>query len=138
MMCMNKGNNHFCCCIFSLIASLIAAIAISAVFYTGLITSVATLIYFTLVVGILGLIYVLLTAFCGGRHHCNSIKDSCLITSIIGSIVTSIFALTITSLATLTLSVAILIGAIAFFLITTLINLATIFIDKLCGNHCED
>ena len=138
MCSINKGNNNLCCCIFSIIASLIAAIGIAAVFYTGLITSVATLIYFTLVVGILGLLYVLFTAFCGGRNSCNSLKNSCLVPSIVGSIVTSIFALTITSLATFTFGTAILIGAVAFFLITNLINLVSVIVEKLCSNPCED
>ncbi len=138
MMCMNKGNNHFCCCIFNIIASLIAAVGIAGVFYTGLITSVTTLIYFSLVLGILGLIYILFTAFCGGRHQCNNLKDSCLTAGIVGSIVTSIFALTITALTVGSLTVGILIGAVAFFLVTNLINFINLIISKLCGNCCEE
>ncbi len=138
MMCMNKGNNNACCCIFSIIASLIAAAGIAVVFYAGLITSIPVLIYFTLVLGILGILYILFTLFCGGKHQCNAIKDSCLITTSIGSIITSAFALSLTTLAIGSLTVGILIGAVAFFLISNLISLANIFVGKSCNNHCED
>ena len=137
-MCMKKESNSFCCCLFRIIASLIAAVGIAGVFYTGLITSVATLIYFTLVLVILGLLYVLFTAFCGGRHQCNNLTDSCLISSIVGSIVTSIFALTLTALVAGSITTTILIGAIAFFLINNLINFVNLIVSKLCGNRCED
>ena len=136
-MCMNKGNNHFCCCIFSLIASIVTAIAIAGIFYTGLITSITTLVYFTLVLGILGLLYIIFTVFCGGKHQCNAIKNSCLITTSIGAIVTSAFALSIT-LAPASITVGILIGAVAFFLISSLLTLVNLIVDSLCNNHCSD
>lgn len=138
MMCnMNKTNNS-CCCIFSIIASLIAAAGIAVVFYAGFITSIATLIYFTLILGVLGALYVLFTLFCGGKHQCYAIQDSCLITTIVGSIVTSAIALSLTALPTLSITVGILIGAVAFFLITNLINLLTLLVNKSCRNRCDD
>lgn len=138
MMCMNKGTNHSCCCIFSILASLIGAIGIAVVFYTGLITSIATLIYFTLVLGILGLLYILVSIFCGGKHPCTVIKDSCLVTTVVGSIVTSAIALSLTSLATASITVGILIGVVAFFLISNLITLINVIIEKFCHNRCDD
>lgn len=137
-MCMKNENNNLCCCIFTIIASLLAAAGIAGIFYAGLITSIATLLYITLILGILGLLYILITIFCGGRYQCKKIKESCLIPTSVGSIVTSIFALTATGLATGAITVAILIGAVAFFLVSTLINLANIFLDKLCGTKCDD
>ena len=138
-MCMtNKKTNNKCCCIFTIIAILLTAAAIAAVFFSGLITSVATLLFFTLILGILGLLYILFTVFCGGRHQCNCIKNSCLITTSVGSIVTSLFALTLSNLATFSVTVAILIGAVAFFLISNLINIINVIICNLCDNRCSD
>lgn len=137
-MCMSKGNNNICCCIFSIIASLIAAAGIAVVFYAGLITSITVLIYFTLVLGILGILYILFTLFCGGRHQCNEIKNSCLITTSIGSIITSAFALSLTALVPASLTIGILIGAVAFFLMSNLITLVNIIVGKFCNNRCDD
>lgn len=137
-MCMKKETNSICCCIFSIITTLIAAVGIAGVFYNGLIASVATLLYFTLILGVLGILYIVFTVFCGGRYQCKSIKDSCLITTSIGSIVTSAFALSLTTLATGSITVAILIGSVALFLISNLINLVNVIVNKLCNNRCED
>lgn len=137
-MCMNKEKNISCCCIFTIIASLLTAAGIAAVFFSGLITSVATLLYFTLILGIIGLLFILFTVFCGGRHQCDCIKDYCLITTSVGSIITSAFALSLTTLATASITVAILIGAVAFFLISNLIALLNVIICKLCGHRCDD
>ena len=137
-MCINKEKNNICCCIFTIIASLIAAAGIAATFYSGLITSVTTLLYFTLILGILVLLYVLFVAFCGRRRQCNDIKDSCLITTSVDSIIISIFALPITSLPASSVTSAILIGAVGFFLISNLINIINLIIDKLCKSDCND
>lgn len=137
-MCINKEKNNSCCCIFTIIASLLTAAGIAAVFFNGLITSIATLLYFTLILGILGLLLILYTVFCGRTRQCNCIKDSCLITTSIGSIITSIFALSLSSLATFSITVAILIGAVSFFLISNLISIFNIIICKLCNYRCED
>lgn len=136
-MCMNKGNNNACCCVFSIIASLLTAVGIAGVFYAGLIASITTLIYFTLVLGILGILYIVFSIFCGGKHQCKAIQDSCLITTSIGSIVTSAFALALTTLATGSLTVGILIAAVSFFLITNLITLVNIIVSKSCHNYCD-
>lgn len=138
MCSMNKGNNNACCCIFSIIASLIAAAGIAVVFYSGLIVSIATLIYFTLVLGILGILYILITLFCGGRHQCNEIKNSCLITTSVGSIVTSAIALSLTTLPIASITAGILVGAVAFFLVSNLITLVNILVAKSCNNGCEN
>ena len=137
-MYINKEKNISCCFIFTIIASLLTATGIAAVFFSGLITSVATLLYFTLILGIIGLLFILFVLFCGGKHECNCIKDSCLITTSIGSIITSAFALSLTSLAAFSITVAILIGAVDFFLISNLIALLNIIVCKLCDNRCDD
>jgi len=137
-MCINKETNSSCCCIFSILSAILVGVSISAIFFTGLITSIITLVYITLVVGILALLYVLFTAFYGGKRNCNSLNNSCLATTSIGSIVTSIFALTATSLATFSIPVAILIGVIAFFFISNLFNIVNYIITKLCSSYCKD
>lgn len=137
-MCMNKETNNGCCCLFSIIASLIAAAGIAVVFYAGLVTSIATLIYFTLILGILGILYIVFSLFCGGKYQCQNIQNSCLITTSIGSIVTSAFALSLTALPVVSLTVGILIGAVAFFLISNLIALVNILVGKHCNGRCDD
>ena len=55
-MCLkteNKENNK-CCCAINLISALIAAVGISALFFSGLIASITTLIVITLILSILG------------------------------------------------------------------------------------
>lgn len=79
-MCMNKGTNNPCCCAFSIIGALLAAVGIAGIFYAGLITAIIPLIYVTLVLGILVLLYAFITAFCGGKHSCAAL-DSCLISA---------------------------------------------------------
>lgn len=137
-MCMNKENKDACCCIYTIIASLIAAVGIAGVFYAGLIASITTLIYFTLVLGILGILYIVFSVFCGGKHQCKAIQNSCLITTSIGSIITSAFALALSTLATGSLTVGILIAAVSFFLISNLIALVSILVGKSCHNRCDD
>ena len=137
-MCINKGTNTGCCCIYSIIASLIASAGIAVVFYAGLITSILALIYFTLVLGVLGILYIVFAVFFGRRHQCRSIQDSCLITTSIGSIVTSAFALSLTALPTASLTVGILIGAVAFFLMSNLIAIVNIVVGKHCNGRCDD
>ena len=71
------------------------------------------------------------------EEGCYCIDKNCLITTMVGSIITSIFALTITSLATLSIPVAILIGAVAFFLISNLIALIKTIICVICLMRCR-
>lgn len=131
---MHKSNN-ICCCVFSIIASLLAGAGIAALFVTGLLTSVTSLVIVTLILGILGLLYVIFTLFCGTKHQCNCIKKSCLVATTVGSIVTSIFALTASSLP-VSISVAIFIGVVVFFLVSNLISLVNVILCKSCGNNC--
>jgi len=136
-MCMNKEANSLCCCIFTIITSLLSAAGISALFFSSLITSVTALLVVTLVLGILGLLYVLFTTFCGKKYQCKYIKESCLIPTSIGAIITTVFALTATSLA-VSVTTSILIGAVGFFLVANLINLVNVVLCKLCFSYCED
>ena len=137
-MCMNKSTNNPCCCLFSIVGTLLAAVGIAAIFYSGLITTIATLLYVTLVLGILVLLYVVITAFCGGRHQCAILNDSCLITAAVGSIITSVFALAATTLVAGSLSVGILIGAVAYFLISNIFNNVKLIIRKLFNGYFKD
>ncbi len=131
-MCFNKDNKS-CCCFTAILSALLGAAGIAAVFFSGLIGSIITLIYITLILGILGLIFLFIPS-CNRDKYCNIFAKSCLVPSIVGSIITSIFALTLSSLATFSIPVAILIGVIAFFLILSLINLVNIILEFTCNN----
>lgn len=133
-MC-NKENND--CYLLTLVSSILGAIGIAAVFYTGIITSVIALVAVTLVFGIISLITLIALLYSSRDEGCYCINKNCLITSMVGSIVTSIFALAVTGLATLSIPVAILIGAVAFFLITNLIALIKTIICVICITRCR-
>jgi hypothetical protein len=135
-MCSSNKDNNFCY-LLTLISSILGAIGIAAVFYTGLITSVIALAAVTLVFGIFSLIALIVLLYCKMEEGCYCIDKNCLITTMVGSIITSIFALTITSLATLSIPVAILIGAVAFFLISNLIALIKTIICVICLMRCR-
>ncbi len=136
-MCMNKGTNNPCCCAFSIIGALLAAVGIAGIFYAGLIVAIIPLVYVTLVLGILVLLYAFITAFCGGRHQCAAL-DSCLISTAVGSVITSAFALAATTLPAASLTVGILIAAVAFFLVSNLFNIVNLIIGKLCKGYCKE
>lgn len=137
-MCMNKQTNNRCCCIYAILASLIGAAGVAGLFLAGLITTISVLLYVTLGLGILGLLYLILTALCGRKSECSILKNNCLVESSVGSIITSIFALTATALTPVSIPLAILIGAVAFFLFSNIFNLINIFIRKLCSHDCDD
>ena len=135
-MCNINKNNNLCCCVFNIITSLIAGAGIAAYFFVGVLTSINALIYITLILGILGLLYVLFSAFGGSKRTCDSLKDSCLATSSVISIVLSSFALSFSSFPAVSIPVAIFIGALTFAFISNLINVIKVIIDKLCGRRC--
>lgn len=138
-MCFRNenGNNNSCCCAITIISALIAAIGIAAIFFAGVVTSITTLIVITLVLGILGLLYVIITNVCGNRN-CKIIDRLCLVPTIVGSIVVPIFALVTAELPAGSITSALFIGAVAFFLILSLINLLRIILFSLCSNRCND
>ena len=127
-MCSSNKDNNFCY-LLTLISSILGAIGIAAVFYTGLITSVIALAAVTLVFGIFSLIALIVLLYCKMEEGCYCIDKNCLITTMVGSIITSIFALSI--------PVAILIGAVAFFLISNLIALIKTIICVICLMRCR-
>lgn len=135
MCSSNKENNS--CYLLSLITSILGAVGIAAVFYAGLITSVIALAAVTLVFGIFSLIALITLLYCRKEEGCYCINKNCLITTMVGSIITSIFALTITSLATFSIPVAILIGVVAFFLISNLIALIKTIVCAICIIRCR-
>lgn len=120
-MCTSR--EYKCCCLFTILTSLIVAGAIAAVFFAGIIPSIPVLLYITLIVGLAGLLYLEISYYCSEKKYCTYPVDKCLIASLVGSVITSLFALTVTSLATGSIPVAILIGAVAFFLVSTIINI---------------
>lgn len=132
----NKDNNP-CCCAITIISALVAAIGVAAIFFAGLIASVTTLIVITLVLGILGLLYVIITNVCGNRN-CKIIDKLCLVPTIVGAIVVPIFALVAAELSAGSIAVAFLVGAVVFFLILSLVNLLHIIFLFLCSNRCDD
>jgi len=114
-MC-NKENND--CYLLSLVSSILGAIGIAAVFYTGIITSVIALVAVTLVLGIISLITLIALLYCSRDEGCYCINKN-------------------SGLATLSIPVAILIGAVAFFLITNLIALIKTIICVICITRCR-
>lgn len=130
-MCTNRENTT-CCCLFTIVGSLLAAVGIAAVFFAGLITAIVALLYITLILGLAGILYLEISYYCSERRFCSCPVDVCLIASSVGAIITSIFALTITTLAAASIPAAILIGAVAFFLISTIINFLVRFFQMFC------
>lgn len=120
---LNKENNVFYY-IFALITGIFAAIGIAAVFFGGLIAAIAVLLYITLVVGILSLILIVFLVFANRRKEIEyfCINKSVLIPTTVGAIISSIFALALTALPVAFAPTAILVGVVAFFLVTTIIN----------------
>lgn len=134
---MINQENNICSCLFNILASIIGAIGIAAIFYAGLITSIITLVIITLIFGVISLITVAFLLYCKREEGCYCINKSYLVTTFIGSIIASSFALAATALTTLSIPVAILIGAVAFFLISNLINLINTIICVICINRCR-
>ena len=137
---MYKDKNNICTCIFNIIASLVAAAGIAAVFFAGLVTSIITLVIITLILGGLVLIGFILKLFCGRKRNCECLESSTLPGSAIGAIITSIFALTLATLAAGSIPAAILIGAVAFFLVSLIIGIVDFLICTFCANRycCKD
>jgi len=75
-MC-NKENND--CYLLSLVSSILGAIGIAAVFYTGIITSVIALVAVTLVLGIISLITLIALLYCSRDEGCYCINKNCLV-----------------------------------------------------------
>lgn len=133
---MYKDRNNICTCIFNIIASLVVAAGIAAVFFAGLVTSILTLVVITLILGALTLIGLILKIFCGRRRNCECLDNSTLTASAIGAIITSIFALTLAALTAGSIPAAILVGAVAFFLVSLIIGIVDFLICIFCGNRC--
>ena len=133
---MYKDKNNICTCIFNIITSLVVAAGIAAVFFAELVTSIITLIIITLILGGLTLIGLVFNVFCGRKRNCECLYTSSLTASAIGAIITSIFALTLSTLSASSISAAILIGAIAFFLVSLIIGIADFLICLFCNNRC--
>ena len=131
----NKENN-VCCCIFTIIAGLIAGAGIAATFFAGLVVSIPVLLIVTLVFGVLSLLFIAFQFFSNREESCHCI-DNCLIASTVGSIITSIFALALTTLAAASIPAAILVGAVAFFLVTNLIFVISAILCFLCVRRCR-
>ncbi len=133
-MCKNK--NIFCP-LFNIIASLITAIGIAGAFFLELIVSVPTLVVITLILGITGIIAIVAILVCNKKYRCDCLEDGYLIGSTVGAIITSVFALTLLSLPTFALGSALLIGAVAFFLVSQIINLVNLLVCRLCNDRCD-
>lgn len=112
--------NNACCCVYSILASIIGGIGIAAAAFAGIIPSVLALIIVTLVLGAISLVALVVKTLCGRKRDG---IDVCYIAAMVGAIVTSLFALTAIALPGATVAVALLIGAVAYFLIATIINL---------------
>ena len=137
-MCKEKSN--ICSCIFNIISSVLVAVAIAIVFYTGLVPAIAALLYITLILSILGLIGLVIACILCKKTICTCVKSTYFVTSAIGAIITSAFALAATGLASASIPVAILIGAVAFFLVSFLISAIKLLICLFCNTKscCYD
>lgn len=135
-MCFNKENN-LCCCAITVLSALLGAAGIAAVFFGGFIASITTLLVITLILGIISLLFIILNSVCN-KKSCKDENKFCLVQSSVGSIVTSLFALFLTTLPTGAFTVAILIGAVAFFLLLNLINILNLFLDSFDKNKYDN
>lgn len=133
---MYKDKNDICTCIFNIIASLVVAAGIAAVFFAGLVTSIITLVIITLILGSLILIGLVLKVLCGRKRNCECLDNSTLPASAIGAIITSIFTLTLAALTAGSIPAAILVGAVAFFLVSLIIGIADFLICFFCNTRC--
>ena len=133
---MYKDKNNICICIFNIIASLLVAAGVAAVFFAGLVASIFTLIIITLILGTLVLIAVLLKVLCGRKRNCECLENSILPAAAIGAIITSIFALTIAALTAGSIGAAILVGAVTFFLVSLIIGIVDFLICTFCTKRC--
>lgn len=106
--------------LYAIIASIIGAVGIAGAFFAGAIASVTALLVVTLVLGAIALLILIIKSI--GSRRRDGI-DTPFIAAMVGSIVTSIFGLTAIALPTGIVAVALLIGAVAFFLIANIINL---------------
>jgi len=131
----NKDNNG-CCCALTIIGSLIGAAGIAALFFAGLIASITALSVITLIFGIISLLVVIFLVYCNRDEGCFCVGKSCLIATLVGSIITSSFALAATALAAASIPAAILVGAVTFFLIANLINLIKTIVCVICLRRC--
>lgn len=130
---MYKEKSNCCSCFFSILSSLLVAAGISAVFYTGIVTAIPVLIYITLVLGILAFIGLIVLACCGKRFLCSCANTTTIVASSVGAIISSSFALAITTLATFSVPVAILIGVVAFFLVSLIISVIELLLCIFCN-----
>lgn len=128
-MCFNRENNS-CCCAITIISALLGALGIAGIYYGGFLAGILPIVYITLVLGILGLLYIIIPALCG--HSCSH-ANNCLIPISVGGIITAAFALAITFVGAALSLIPILI-AVAFFMILLLINLVYFIVNLLTRN----
>lgn len=133
---MFNKENTVCCCIFTIIAGLLAGVGIAATFFAGLVVSIPVLLIVTLVFGVLSLLFIAFQYFCNREESCHCINN-CLIASTVGSIISSIFALALTTLAAGAIPAAILVGVVAFFLVTNIIFAISAILCFLCIRRCR-
>lgn len=130
-MCFNRENNS-CCCAITIISALLGALGIAGIYYGGFLTGILPIVYITLILSILGLLYRIIISICGCNNSCSH-PNNCLISIYVGGIISSSFALAITFVST-TLSLIPIVLAVAFFMILLLINLVCFIIHLLTGN----
>lgn len=132
----NKENN-ICCCMFTTFASVLVGLGIAAAFFAGIIPAIIVLPIITLIVAILSIILIAFVFYGNRGKGCFCVTE-CIITSIIGAVISSIFALTVTALTVGTLAAAILIGVVAFFLVTNSVNTINLIMCLICTRRkCE-
>ena len=132
-MCTKE--NNLCCCIFSIIASILLGVGVAAVFSASAIATIAVLFYITLIIGIISLLILIFLLYCNRGKGCFCINNHCLIITAVGAIISSIFALT--AVTGVSIAAAILVGVVTFFLISNIVNLIEFIICLLCTRRCD-
>ncbi len=129
-MCKSKNK------IFNFLVSFFIAFSVSILFFTGAISSILTLVYFTLILGILGIFSIVISVFCNKSTECEYIYKSNLVGNSIGAIISSSFALSI-NLELFSIASTFLIGIVGFFLVSILISLIEKIIYTSCYKYCD-
>ena len=135
---MYDKNCNLCCCLYNIVAGLVFGIGIVGAFIAGAIISILPFVLVTIGVATLALIFILALYFCKSLKDVNKcLKNSCIISSIVGSYISSIIALIALPLVLPT--AVFLLGVVAFFFITTLLNLIELFLClKKTDHECCD
>lgn len=130
-MC-NNCENCYNTSLFTFIASMITAIGIAGLFFASVFRGIIILVFITLALGLIGLLYIILTLFCKDKDKCYCLKKSSLVPAVIGALITSIIALFGGTLVTASEAVGLFVIALLFFMVFLLIKYFFWFVSLFC------